>query len=252
MDTPIDDDLGGGGENLRYIRTVQPDKNGEFIRRLTPAEKANFYTAVAVDADGNVSEAGEVCPADSDGDGLCDPDEQRGFVDVDRNGSSDQPLGTAGDPVVVGVRDVMLEADWMTGTKAPAGTYTKIDTAFKDAPGTKWNLHVDGATGSDDEEIAAVPIGLWQDVTAGQDDVFDYRYGAEESSTGDNRACNGTFGRASDRIRNGLRDAPGGPSDRIPLRAVRRPQQKSPATGAVRRRGGGEPPADPDDPGARQ
>ena len=47
-----------------------------------------------------------------------------------------------------------------------------------------------------------MPIGLWQDATAGQDDVFDYRYGAEESSTGNNRACNGTFGRASDRARN--------------------------------------------------
>ena len=33
MDTPIDDDLGGGGEKLRYIRTVQPDNNGEFIVR---------------------------------------------------------------------------------------------------------------------------------------------------------------------------------------------------------------------------
>lgn len=197
------------GTDAEFLVSTKPDAHGAW-RVPIAADDDGFaaYTATATWGDGTTSEFGVVCAdersatqdgnPDSDGDGLCDSWEVDG-VDFDGDGQTDADLAADGASPLV--RDLFVEVDEMEGVDVPDAAFTKVASAFADAPadarGNGIHLHFAGGTGSPyvNEKVPAVDRITVKERGAGAlDDAADYLYGR-----GGPTACDGRLGTAGER-----------------------------------------------------
>lgn len=188
--------------DIRYLGKADVDENGHFVLKAADAASV-LFTATATDAHGNTSEFAEGCTdarvpgkPDSDGDGLCDDWEVKEGVDLDGDGSIDQPLAGA-DP---DHRDLYLELDYMKDPDFDERTLLSavngVRGAFNRAPGNGITLHAGsreyGSFQTGEEVPHAIDLAVGEDEFSEDrdepDDLGDLRYGGHEQD------CDGWFG----------------------------------------------------------
>ena len=128
----------GEGQSLSKLLSVTTDDNGnapilDSIPIIIEAPP-RFITATATDAQGNTSEFSQaLCTFDSDGDGILDSWETKGWgIDVNSDGVIDLDLWALG--ARPDHKDIFVEVDAMDGMAPQAGTLEAVVNSFKTAP----------------------------------------------------------------------------------------------------------------------
>ncbi len=130
----------GDGQTWSNILYVTTDDGGNASFSISLAivvgDPPHFITATATDSLGNTSEFSQaLCTIDSDGDGILDSWETKGWgIDVNSDGVIDLDLYALG--ARPDHKDIFVEVDAMAGMAPQAGTLDAVVNSFKTAPTT--------------------------------------------------------------------------------------------------------------------
>ena len=150
-----------------YAAATDAGGNAVFSATFPFTSKDHFITATARDVAGNTSEFSQaLCLSDSDGDGIPDSWETKGWgIDVNSDGKIDLDLSALGASPVH--KDIFVEVDAMTGFVPPDSALKMVVASFDTVPNIYLN-NPDGKRGIvlhaalDDTTIPAVNFpGTW-------------------------------------------------------------------------------------------